>query len=210
MVGIIGKKVGMSRVYTKDGESVPVTLIQVYDCLVTEIQEVDDKDYKNIIVAYDKLSSPERKLTKPVIGDYKKRGFEPHRHKVAVRVDKSLSVNVGDVLKTDFLNDIQNIDVTGVSKGKGFAGGIKRWHFQGLEAAHGVSVSHRSIGSTGNRMSPAKVFKGKKMPGQLGNATTTIKNLKIVEIQPESNLVVVKGAIPGGKGQDVILKKVRR
>ncbi|MDR0422965.1 MAG: 50S ribosomal protein L3 [Rickettsiales bacterium] len=210
MVGIVGKKLGMSRIYTDKGVVVPVTLIEVYDSVVVEVQEFADKDYNNIVIAYNKPKNPEKKLTKSVIGEYKKKNLDPHRHKIAIRFSKDKSFNVGDTLKADVLKDLSSVDVTGISKGKGFAGGMKRWHFQGLEAAHGVSISHRSIGSTGNRMSPSKVFKGKKMPGQLGNKQTTIKNLDVVEVRPEENLVVVKGAIPGGKGQDVIIKKVRR
>jgi large subunit ribosomal protein L3 len=210
MVGIVGKKLGMSRIYTDKGVVVPVTLIEVYDSIVSEIQEFPDKDYNNIIISYNKPKNPEKKLNKSIIGEYEKKNLEPYKHKIAIRVSKDKTFNVGDTLKADFLKDLANVDVTGISKGKGFAGGMKRWHFQGLEAAHGVSISHRSIGSTGNRMSPSKVFKGKKMPGHLGNEQTTIKNLEIVEIKPEDNLVVVKGAVPGGKGQDVIIKKVRR
>ncbi|GMO56038.1 MAG: 50S ribosomal protein L3 [Rickettsiales bacterium] len=209
MLGIIGKKLGMSRIYTEKGVVIPVTLIQIYDCLVSEIQEFEDKDYNNVILSFDKPKN-EKKLNKSIVGEYKKRGQDPYKKKTAVRVSKDVAAKVGDILKADFLNGITNVDVTGVSKGKGFAGGMKRWHFQGLEAAHGVSVSHRSIGSTGNRMSPAKVFKGKKMPGHMGNEQTTVKNLRVVEINPEDNVIAVKGAVPGGKNGDVVIKTVRR
>ncbi|MDR3290360.1 MAG: 50S ribosomal protein L3 [Rickettsiales bacterium] len=209
MLGIIGKKLGMSRIYTEKGVVVPVTLIQIYDCVVSEIQEFEDKNYNNIILGFDKPKN-ENKLNKSIVGDYKKKGLEPQKKKLAVRVSKDSSVKVGDILRADYLNGTTNVDVTGVSKGKGFAGGIKRHHFQGMPASHGHSLSHRSIGSTGNRMSPAKVFKGKKMPGHLGDLQTTIKNLKIIEINPEDNVIAVKGAIPGGKNGDVVIKTVRR
>jgi large subunit ribosomal protein L3 len=210
MLGIVGKKIGMSRIYTEKGVVIPVTLIQVYDCVVSEIQEFADKDYNNIIVAYDKPSNPEKKLDKPTLGYYKKKNLDPYKKRIAIRVSKDKTYNVGDVIKADVLTDTANVDVTGVSKGKGFAGGMKKYHFQGLEAAHGVSVSHRAIGSIGNRMSPSKVFKGKRMAGHMGDEQTTIKNLKVVEIKPEDNVVVLKGAVPGAAGEDVIIKTVRR
>ena len=108
------------------------------------------------------------------------------------------------------LNGVNLVDVVGISKGKGYAGGMKRWNFRGLEASHGVSITHRSIGSTGNRMSPAKVWKGKKMPGHLGNEQVTIKNLKVVDIDPTDNVICVKGAIPGFSGRDVLIKTAKR
>ena len=114
------------------------------------------------------------------------------------------------MLNAGILDGVKLVDITGISKGKGFAGGMKRWNFRGLEASHGVSVSHRSIGSTGNRMSPAKVFKGKKMPGQLGDEQITVKNLKVVDIDTADNVICVKGAIPGFKGRDVIIKTAKR
>jgi large subunit ribosomal protein L3 len=209
MLGIVGKKVGMSHVYTDRGVMIPVTLIQVYDCLVSEIQDIPDKDYKNVILAFDKPKN-ENKLNKSLVGDYKKKGIEVHKKKKSVRVSKDKEIKVGDILKVNFLEGIYNVDITGISKGKGFAGGMKRWHFHGMPASHGHSVSHRSLGSTGNRMSPSKVFKGKKMPGQLGNKQTTVKNLRIMEINQDDNLIAVKGAVPGGKNGDVVIKTVRR
>lgn len=210
MLGIVGKKIGMSRIYDSKGAVVPVTLIQLYECCVSGVNELKDKDYVNVVLSYDKPKNPEKKLNKSILGIYKKKNLEPYAKMTTVRMSKDKTFNVGDILKADFLNGVDLVDVTGISKGKGFAGGIKRWGFHGLEATHGVSVSHRSLGSTGNRMSPAKVFKGKKMPGQLGNEQVTVKNLKVVEVNVADNVICVKGAIPGCEGGDVIIRTAKR
>ncbi len=210
MLGIVGKKIGMSRIYDSKGAVIPVTLIQIYDCCVSDVNALEDKDYVNVVLSYDKPKNPEKKLTKSILGIYKKKNLDPYAKMTTVRMSKDKTFNIGDILKADFLEGTPLVDVVGVSKGKGFAGGMKRWGFRGLEATHGVSVSHRSIGSTGNRMSPAKVFKGKKMPGQLGDEQVTVKNLKVVDIDTADNIVCVKGAIPGFKGRDVIIKTAKR
>lgn len=210
MLGIVGKKIGMSRIYDSKGAVIPVTLIQIYDCCVSDVNALEDKDYVNVVLSYDKPKNPEKKLAKSILGIYKKKNLDPYAKMTTVRMSKDKTFNIGDILKADFLEGTPLVDVVGVSKGKGFAGGMKRWGFRGLEATHGVSVSHRSIGSTGNRMSPAKVFKGKKMPGQLGDEQVTVKNLKVVDIDTADNIVCVKGAIPGFKGRDVIIKTAKR
>lgn len=210
MLGLVGKKIGMSRIYDKDGAVVPVTLIQLYECCVSAVNPLEDKDYVNVVLSYDKPRKAERDLNKSILGIYKKKNLEPYSKMMTVRMSKDKTFNVGDILKADFLKDTQLVDIVGISKGKGFAGGMKRWNFRGLEATHGVSVSHRSIGSTGNRMSPAKVFKNKKMPGHLGDEQVTVKNLKVVDVDPTDNLICVKGAIPGFKGRDVLIKAAKR
>ena len=209
MFSIVGKKVGMSRIYNDKGILTPITLIQLYDCCVSEINSIDGKNYNNIVLSYDKPKNPDKKLTKPIIGYYNKKNLEPYSKKCTVKISKDKSFNIGDILKSDLLSNVDLVDVTAISKGKGFAGGMKRWGFHGLEAQHGVSISHRSLGSTGNRMSPAKVFKGKKMPGQMGNKKVTVKNLKVVEINNEGNFICLKGAVPGFNGTDVLIKIVK-
>ncbi len=210
MLGIIGKKIGMSRIYDSKGAVIPVTLIQLYECCVSDVNPLEDKDYVNVTLSYDKPKNPEKKLNKSILGIYKKKNLDPYSKMTTVRMSKDKTFNIGDILKADFLEGTPLVDVVGISKGKGFAGGMKRWGFRGLEATHGVSLTHRSIGSTGNRMSPAKVFKGKKMPGQLGDEQVTVKNLKVVDIDTADNIVCVKGAIPGFKGRDVIIKTAKR
>lgn len=210
MLGIVGKKIGMSRIYDSKGAVIPVTLIQLYECQVSDVKQIKDKDYINVTLSYDKPKNPEKKLSKAILGVYKKKNINPCSKMATVRMAKDKTFNIGDILKADLLKDTPLVDVTGISKGKGFAGGMKRWNFRGLEASHGVSVSHRSLGSTGQRMSPAKVFKGKKMPGHLGDEQVTVKNLKVVDVDPTDNVVCIKGAIPGFKGRDVIIKTANK
>lgn len=211
MLGIVGKKIGMSRIYDSKGTVIPVTLIQIYDCCVSDVKELENNDdCLNVTLSYDKPKNAEKKLTKPILGIYKKKNLEPYSKMTTVKMSKDKTFNIGDMLNAGLLDGVKLVDITGISKGKGFAGGMKRWNFRGLEASHGVSISHRSIGSTGNRMSPAKVFKGKKMPGQLGDEQITVKNLKVVDIDTADNVICVKGAIPGFKGRDVIIKTAKR
>lgn len=210
MLGLVGKKIGMSRVYDSNGTVVPVTLIQLYECCVSGVNQIEGKDYTNVVLSYDKPKNAEKKLNKSILGVYKKKNLEPYSKMTTVRMSKDKTFNIGDILKADLLKDVAVVDVVGISKGKGFAGGMKRWNFKGLEASHGVSVSHRSIGSTGNRMSPSKVFKNKKMPGHLGDEQVTVKNLKVVDVDPTDNLICVKGAIPGFKGRDVLIRAAKR
>lgn len=210
MLGLVGKKIGMSRIYDSKGSVIPVTLIQLYECCVSEVNPMEDKDYNNVVLSYDEPKNAEKKLSKAILGIYKKKNLKPYSKMTTVRMSKDKTFNIGDILKADLLNGVNLVDVVGISKGKGYAGGMKRWNFRGLEASHGVSITHRSIGSTGNRMSPAKVWKGKKMPGHLGNEQVTIKNLKVVDIDPTNNVICVKGAIPGFSGRDVLIKTAKR
>ena len=210
MLGLVGKKIGMSRIYDSKGSVIPVTLIQLYECCVSEVNPMEDKDYNNVVLSYDEPKNGEKKLSKAILGIYKKKNLKPYSKMTTVRMSKDKTFNIGDILKADLLNGVNLVDVVGISKGKGYAGGMKRWNFRGLEASHGVSITHRSIGSTGNRMSPAKVWKGKKMPGHLGNEQVTIKNLKVVDIDPTDNVICVKGAMPGVSGRDVLIKTAKR
>ena len=210
MLGLVGKKIGMSRIYDSKGSVIPVTLIQLYECCVSEVNPMEDKDYNNVVLSYDEPKNAEKKLSKAILGIYKKKNLKPYSKMTTVRMSKDKTFNIGDILKADLLNGVNLVDVVGISKGKGYAGGMKRWNFRGLEASHGVSITHRSIGSTGNRMSPAKVWKGKKMPGHLGNEQVTIKNLKVVDIDPTDNVICVKGAIPGFSGREFLIKTAKR
>jgi len=200
----------MTKLYTDVGSVVPVTLIQLYKCLVTKIFDNNEKNYNTVLLSYGELNNPEKKLNKPILCFYKKLKLNPYLKMKSVRFTKENVVNVGDVLSADLLKDVMYVDVTGISKGKGFAGGMKRYGFHGLDAQHGVSISHRSIGSTGNRMSPSKVFKGKRMPGHLGNVQTTVKNLKVVRVDVDDNILCVKGSIPGYNGSDLVIKTIKR
>ncbi len=210
MLGIVGKKIGMSRIYDSKGAVIPVTLIQIYECIVSDVKQFEGSEELNVTLSYGKPKNPEKKLSKAVLGIYKKKNLDPCLKMTDVKMSKEKTFNIGDLLNAALLEGVNLVDVVGISKCKGFAGGMKRLGFKGLEASHVVAVSHRSIGYTGNRMSPAKVFKGKKMPGHMGSQQITVKNLKIVDIDLVDNIICVKGAIPGGKGEDVIIKKSKR
>jgi len=205
MFSVVGKKLGMSRLYDESGKVTPVTLIQVYNGCVSDFKVNENKDFNKIVLAYGKVNNPKKKISKPLLGFYKKKNLEPYKNKKEIKVSKDLEFKAGDILNANNLALGDVVDVIGTSKGKGFAGVMKRWGFKGLRATHGVSISHRMPGSTGQRQDPGKVFKGKKMAGHMGDVRKTIKNLKIVDINKENNLVCVKGAIPGYRGSDVTI-----
>ncbi len=204
MVKIVGKKLGMSRIYDDNGVVTPVTVVKIYDTCVTNVEHCDE--YNLITLSYDQNSKTAKKLHKPVLGYYKKLNMEPYSKMKTFKFEPDATFNIGDILNVNQFNKSDIVDVSGISKGKGFAGGMKRWGFGGLEAAHGVSISHRSIGGTGFRRQEGRVFKGKKMPGHMGNEKVTVKNLEIISIEPEDNIICIKGAVPGSKGSDVIIK----
>lgn len=204
MVKMIGKKIGMSRIYDESGVVVPVTLVKVYDGCVSSVKNCDD--YNLVTISYGKDEKTEKRLSKPVLGFYKKNNLEAYDNMKTFKMDTDVEFVLGSILGIDQFNKGDFVDVSGVSKGKGFAGGMKRWGFGGLEAAHGVSISHRSIGGTGFRRREGRVAKGKHMPGHLGNERVTVKNLEIISVEADDNLICVKGAIPGSKGSDVIIK----
>jgi len=205
MLELVGKKIGMSHLYSDQGNRVPVTLVKMYDCCVSDFIVNNNKIFNNIILAYDKVEKA-TKLTKPIKGIYQKKGLDLYRKRRGVKVEKEETFKIGDILGIEKLKEGDVVNVSGVSVGKGFAGVMKKYNFKGLRASHGVSVSHRSGGSTGQCQDPGKVFKGKKMPGQMGNKTTTVKNLEIKEINKETKVIYVKGAIPGHKNSEVIIK----
>lgn len=207
MTAVIGKKLGMSRIYLENGKVVPVTLVKVYDGLVSDFKKYDDKEFNHITLSYGKDKKTEKRINKSVLGFYKKNNLEAYDNMKTFKVSKDEEFNIGDIIGFNQFKLGDVINITGISKGKGFAGAMKRHHFGGLEAAHGVSVSHRSLGGTGNRRQEGRVFKGKKMPGQMGNEQVTIKNLVIVSLEAEDNVICVKGAVPGCKGSDLIIKE---
>ena len=207
MVKMIGKKIGMSRIYDESGVVVPVTLVKVYDGCVSNVKNCDD--YNLVTISYGKDEKTEKRLSKPVLGFYKKNNLEAYDNMKTFKMDADVEFVLGSILGIDQFNKGDFVDVSGVSKGKGFAGGMKRWGFGGLEAAHGVSVTHRSLGGTGTRRQEGKVAKGKKMAGHMGSEQVTIKNLQVVRIEDENGVICVKGAVPGCKGSDLIIKAVK-
>ena len=196
--GLLAKKMGMTRVFTDGGEHVPVTVLQVDGCQVVDIRTSDKNGYFAVQVGAGTAKT--KNVSKPMRGHYAKAKVEPKRRLVEFRVSEDAMLNVGDEITVEHFIAGQKIDVAGTSIGKGFAGGMKRHNFAGLEASHGVSISHRSHGSTGNSQDPGKVFKGKKMAGHMGAERVTVQNLSVVRTDPEQGLILVSGAVPGHKG----------
>jgi len=203
-LGLVGRKVGMTRVFTDDGTSVPVTVIEVEPNRVSQIKTVETDGY----VAVQVVTGTRRasRVTKPMAGHYKKAGVEAGRGAWEFRVDSIGEIELGSEIKVDLFEQGQIVDVSGVSKGKGFQGGVKRHNFRMQDATHGNSLSHRSNGSIGQNQTPGRVFKGKKMSGHMGARNTTTQNLEVVKVDLERNLLLIRGAVPGAKTDDVIIR----
>lgn len=209
-IGLIGRKVGMTRIFNADGVSVPVTVIEVEANRVTQVKTVDSDGYNAIQVTTGSVK-PSR-LSKSEVGHFKKAGVEAGRGLWEFRLadDELEAYKVGSEVKVDLFADVKKVDVTGVSKGKGFAGTVKRWNFRTQDMTHGNSRSHRVPGSTGQNQTPGRVFKGKTMAGHLGNVTTTVQSLELVRVDVERNLLLVKGAVPGAVNGNIIVKPAVR
>ena len=203
-LGLVGRKVGMTRVFSDDGVSIPVTVIEVEPNRVSQIKTVETDGY----VAVQVITGSRRanRVTRPMAGHYKKAGVEPGRGAWEFRVDSVDEIELGTEFKVDLFEAGQIVDVSGVSKGKGFQGGAKRHNFRMQDATHGNSLSHRANGSIGQNQTPGRVFKGKKMSGHMGAANVTTQNLEIVSVDAERNLLLVRGAVPGAKSTDVIVR----
>lgn len=208
--GLIAQKVGMTRVFTDEGEHVPVTVLKVDGCQVVAVRTEDKDGYSAVQLGAGAIKV--KNVTKAERGHFAKANVEPKRKVAEFRVAPDAVIEVGAELSAAHFVPGQFVDVTGTSIGKGFAGGMKRWNFGGLRASHGVSVSHRSHGSTGNRQDPGKVFKNKKMAGHLGHEQVTVLNLKVVSVDEDRGLILLKGAVPGSDGgwvrvRDAVKKK---
>jgi len=204
-IGLVGRKCGMTQIYTDEGAVVPVTVIEALPNRVVQIKTNEKDGYSALQITTGATRAT--RLTKPMAGHYSKAGVEPGRGLWEFLLDgqHSDAPKIGSELKVDVFQVGQMVDVTGTSKGKGFAGTIKRHHFAGKDATHGNSLSHRTPGSIGQRQSPGRVFKGKKMSGQLGNKRCTVQSQMIVKIDTEKNLLLIKGVVPGAPGSDVII-----
>ncbi|PWC43797.1 50S ribosomal protein L3 [Azospirillum sp. TSO22-1] len=196
--GLIAQKLGMTRIFTDEGEHVPVTVLKVDNCQVVAVRTEDKDGYTAVQLGAGAIKV--KNVTQPMRGHFAKARVEPKRKLVEFRVTPDALIEVGAELSVAHFIPGQFVDVQGTSIGKGFAGAMKRWNFGGLRATHGVSVSHRSHGSTGNRQDPGKVFKNKKMAGHLGDETVTVMNLKVVSVDESRGLILVKGAVPGSEG----------
>ena len=202
--GLITRKLGMTRLFTDEGAHVPVTVLQVDACHVVAQMTQDKNGYDAVQLGIGKAKV--KNVSQPMRGHYAKAKVEPARHVAEFRVDADALIDVGAELSAAHFVTGQYVDVTGTSIGKGFAGGMKRHGYSGLRASHGVSVSHRAIGSTGNAQNPGKVFKGKKMAGQMGHKQITTQNLEVVATDGERGLILVKGAVPGAEGGYVLVR----
>lgn len=206
MNGLIGQKLGMSRFFSADGVSLPVTVIKIVPNYVTQIKNREKDGYCAIQVTIGRKNL--KNLNKPTLGHFKKSGVNSGKGLWEFRVNKlDPIISIGDCIGIKIFKSIKKVDVTGISKGKGFSGTIKRWNFRMQDASHGNSLSHRAPGSIGQNQTPGKVFKGKKMAGQLGNCRITVQNLDVVNVDAANNLLLIKGAIPGAIGKYVIIKK---
>lgn len=203
-IGIVGRKSGMTRVFNDKGASIPVTVVEVEPNRVTQIKTDEIDGYSAVQVTVGTRRSS--RISKSEAGHFAKAGVEAGRGIWELRLDTSTEVKVGESIAVDQFSVGQKVDVTGISKGKGYAGVIKRWNFQMQDATHGNSLSHRAHGSTGQCQTPGRVWKGKKMSGHMGNEQVTTQNLEIVRIDSERNLLLIKGAVPGAPGGDVIVR----
>ena len=204
MKAIIGKKVGMSQIFDENGKVIPVTVIEAGPCVVVQKKTSEKEGYEAVQLGFEDV--PERKLSKPEMGHLNKAGVAPKKYLREFNLENADELNVGDIIKADTFQEGDFVDVTGTSKGHGYQGVIKRWGAQRTPTSHGGGPVHRHAGSMGSTTDPSRIFKGKIGAGQMGVDTVTIQNLDIVRVDPELNLIAVRGAIPGPKGGLVTLK----
>ena len=204
-IALIGKKIGMTREFYKTGQSIPVTVLKLEKGRVIQVIEESKRGYKAVQIGFGSIKTS--KISKAMKGYFSKKNTEPKKKLKEFKVDNTENYKEGNEFGVEIFKDIKFVDVKSATIGKGFAGVMKRHNFSGLRATHGVSVSHRSHGSTGQRQDPGKVFKGKKMAGHMGNKIRTMQNLEIIKSDLENDLLYLKGSIPGSKNSEVLVKK---
>jgi len=202
--GILGRKLGMTQIFDEENRVIPVTVVEAGPCVVTQIRTAETDGYSAIQIAYGEIDP--RKAKKPQAGHYKKAGQNPRRHVAEIRMDDTSAYELGQEVTVNIFEGDSFVDVAGTTKGKGYAGAMKRHGFAGQGAAHGNQASHRRVGSIGGCATPGRVFKGTRMAGRMGGNRVTTQNLKIQRIDGDSNLLLIKGAIPGAKGSLVTVK----
>ena len=204
MPGLLGKKIGMTSVFSADGKNVACTVIEAGPCVVTQVKTLEKDGYKAVQLGFGEAK--EKRTTKPLMGIFKKAGTTPKKHLAEFKFDEEY--NLGDTITVELFNDADYVDIVGTSKGKGFQGVVKRHGFGGVgQRTHGQHNRFRAPGSIGACSYPAKVFKGMRMAGQMGNKRCTVQNLQVIKVLPENNLLMVKGSIPGSKGSIVLIEK---
>ncbi len=204
-IGILGKKMGMTQIFDAEGQAVAVTVIAAGPCPVVAVRTPEQNGYSAVLLGFGAVKP--HKLSKPVKGLFDKNKVEPKKTLREFRLDKAEGYEVGQEIRVDLFEAGEKVDVSGVSKGKGFAGVMKRYHFGGQQFSHGTSVEHRHGGSSGAISYPGRVFPGKRMPGHMGSDKVTVKNLTVMAVDLENNLLLVKGAVPGAKNGLVALYK---
>jgi large subunit ribosomal protein L3 len=202
--GVLGEKLGMTQVWDDNNKVVPVTVVKAGPCVVTQVRSPETDGYSAVQIAFGAIDS--RKVTKPELGHFAKAGVTPRRHMVEIRTDDASEYTLGQEIGTDTFEPGQMVDVVGTTKGKGFAGVMKRHRFHGLRASHGVQRKHRSPGSIGGCATPGRVFKGMKMAGRMGGVRQTTQNLVVAGVDAERGLLLIKGAVPGPKGGLVFVR----
>lgn len=202
--GLLGKKLGMTQIFDENNYVVPVTVVEAGPCVITQIRTQETDGYTAIQIAYGDIDP--RKVKKPQAGHFNKAGVTPRRHVAEIRMDDVSGYELGQEITANIFDGITFVDVTGITKGKGFAGGMKRHGFAGQGAGHGNQASHRRVGGIGACATPGRVFKGKRMAGRMGQDRVTTQNLKIQKIDADANLILIKGAIPGNRGGIVTVK----
>ena len=207
-IALIGKKIGMTREFYKTGQSVPVTVVKMEKGRIIDLVQEDKRGYKAVQVGFGKIKNS--KLSKSMKGYFTKKNTEPKKKLKEFRVNKLDDYKEGNEFGLEVFKDVKFVDIRSTSIGKGFAGAMKRHNFSGLRASHGVSVSHRAHGSTGQNQDPGKVFKNKKMAGHMGNKVRTMQNIEIIKSDNENNLLYLKGSIPGSKNTEVLIKKAAK
>jgi large subunit ribosomal protein L3 len=206
--GILGEKLGMTQVWDENNRVVPVTVVKAGPCVVTQVRTPENDGYSGVQIAFGQIDP--RKVTQPMLGHFAKAGVTPRRHILELRFDDASDYALGQELGADTFEAGSNIDVTGVTKGKGFAGTMKRHGFHGVSASHGAHKNHRKPGSIGACATPGRVFKGVRMSGRMGGITQTTQNLKVHAVDAEKGLILVKGAIPGPTGSVVLLRSAAK
>ena len=204
-LALIGKKIGMSREFFKTGQSVPVTVLKMEPGRVINVINKENRGYNAVQIGFGKIKNS--KLTKAMKGYFAKKNTEPKRTLKEFRLESTENFKEGNEIGLEIFENVKFVDVKSKTIGKGFAGAMKRHNFGGLRATHGVSISHRSHGSTGQRQDPGKVFKGKKMAGHMGDKIRTIQNIEVIKTDKENNLLYLKGSIPGSKNTEVLIRK---
>ena len=208
MTGILGTKLGMTQVFDETGQVVPVTVVQAGPCVVTAVRTPDNDGYSAVQIGFGEINP--RKVTKPVAGLFEKAGVTPRRYVAEIRTEGASEYTLGQEITATLFEKGQRIDVTGKSKGKGFAGVMKRHHFKGLSASHGTQRKHRSPGSIGACATPSRVFKGVRMAGRMGAERTTVQSLTVHAVDSDKNLLLIKGAVPGPRGGLVVVRSAAR